>query len=285
MRTVLLDLGNYNIKLTNNVSFISPYVEFDGVDTTEKNVLEYEGKKFAMEYEADFDAEFNKVNKAYMPNLLWGMHKYGVKDGEELRVFLQLPLSNLGQADALKNDLLDKSFTFTTDTTRTVHIKDVVIIGEGMAAFYTLPGEVREKDLIVIDIGGRTTNVVEYRNGRKHEAETVNIGTINLYNDIKVRFNNENGQNVETYEIAHYIKRNIVPQYSDIEDKFVNTLMNRIKGKINMGLGKTIVLTGGGSITLRLALERYNKEFMYMDNPVFANINGAERIAKLKGWI
>ena len=285
LKTILIDLGNYNIKLTDQVKFISPYIVFDGADTSENNILEYKGKKYVMEFEADFDAEFNKVNKEYIPNMLWAFHKYDVKDNEDIRLLLQLPLNNLGQAQKLKDDLLDKSFTFTTDKTREVNIKYVVVIGECMSAYYMLPNNIKKDDIIIVDIGGRTCNVVEYKNGRVVEKDTINLGTINFYDDIKVKFNNENGENVETHQIEHYIKKQVIPQYSDVEDKFVNTLINRIKNNFNIGLGKKIVFTGGGSITLRIALERYNKDFIFMDNAVFANINGAERIAKAKGWI
>lgn len=285
LKTILMDLGNYNIKLTDEVKFISPYMIFDGADESEKNILEYKGVKYVMEFESDFDAEFNKVNKEYIPNMLWALHKYDIKDNEEIRLFLQLPLNNLGQAQKLKDDLLGKSFTFTTDKTREVHIKDVVVMGECMASYYMLPNNISREDLIIVDIGGRTCNVVEYKNGRVIGKDTINLGTINFYDDIKVKFNNENGENVETHQIEHYIKKQVIPQYSDVEDKFINTLINRIKNNFNIGLGKKIIFTGGGSITLRLAIERYNKNFIFMENAVFANINGAEKVAKMKGWI
>lgn len=283
--TRLVDLGNYNIKLTGEVKFISPYIVYDGIDGAEKNIIEIKGVKYAMEFESDFDAEFNKVNKDYIPNLLWALDKYEVKDQDNLRLFLQLPINNLGQAEKLKKDLEGKDFTFTTTETKTIHIEEVVVIGEGIAAVYMLPAEIRQSDFVLIDIGGRTTNVTEYKNGRKQDGDTINLGTINFYDNIKVRFNNENGENVETYQVEHYIKKQVIPQYSDIEDKFIDTLINRIKNKFNLGLGKKIIFTGGGSITLRLALERFNREFMFMDNAVYANINGAEKVARAKGWL
>lgn len=283
--TKIIDLGNYNIKLSEDIKFISSYIEFDGADTSESNILEYNGKKYAMEFENDFDGEFNKVKKSYEPNLLWALDKSGAKDGDNYRLVLGLPLNNLGQAQVLKDNLIGKDFTYTTDKTKTIHIEDVVIVGEGISSYYMLPSVDREKDLIIIDLGGRTANVVEYKNKRVNDKDTLNIGMIDFYGDIKAKFNNEEGENVETYQVEHLINTGVIQQYTSIEDSFVDKLMNKVKGKFNTGLGKLIVFTGGGSITLRSALERYNKNFKFIDNPLYSNVKGNLKIAKAKGWV
>lgn len=283
--TRIIDLGNYNIKLSEDIKFISSYIEFDGADTSESNILEYNGKKYAMEFENDFDGEFNKVKKSYEPNLLWALDKSGAKDGDRYRLLLGLPLNNLGQAQVLKDNLIGKDFTYTTDETKTIHIEDVVIVGEGISSYYMLPQAYREKDLIIIDLGGRTANVVEYKNKRVIDKDTLNVGMIDFYGDIKVKFNNEEGQNVETYQVEHLINTGVIQQYTSVEDSFVNTLMNKVKVKFNTGLGKLIIFTGGGSITLRSALERYDNNFKFIDNPLYSNVKGNLKIAKAKGWV
>ena len=283
--TKMIDLGNYNIKLSEDIKFISSYIEFDGADTSESNILEFNGKKYAMEFENDFDGEFNKVKKSYEPNLLWALDKSGAKDGDAYRLVLGLPLNNLGQAQTLKDNLIGKDFTYTTNSTKTIHIEDVVVVGEGISSYYMLPATDREKDLIIIDLGGRTANVVEYKNKRVVNKDTLNIGMIDFYGDIKVKFNNEEGQNVETYQVKHLIDTGVIEQYKTVEDALVNTLMNKVKVKFNIGLGKQIVFTGGGSLTLRNALERYNKNFKFIDNPLYSNVKGNLKIAKAKGWV
>lgn len=285
IKTRTIDLGNYNIKLWDDVKFISPYIEFDGADTSEKNILEYNGKKYAMEFDSDFDAEFNKVKKSYIPNLLWALDKSGVETGDELRLILGLPLNNLGQAQSLKDNLVNQEFTFTTSTTKTVTIKEVMVVGEGISSYYMLPALDREKDLIIFDLGGRTLNVVEYKNKKIVGKDTINLGMLDFYDNIKVKFNNENGENVETHQVRHLIEQGVIPQYPEVEDAFVNALINRVKLKFNIGLGKKIVFTGGGSIALRAALERYNKEFNFIDNPLYSNVKGNYKIAKAKGWV
>ena len=256
--TRLIDLGNYNTKGVadgEDFQFISTFEEYDSADTSEKKVLVYNDKNYRMEFEKDFDGEYNKALKDYMPNLLWGLDKSGVQNGEHIRLLLGLPITSLGQADKIKNDLVGKSFTFKTTEEKTIHIDEVVIVGEGISSYYMLPKEDREKDLVLIDIGGRTTNVVEYKNKRIVNKDTFPTGTIDFYNRAKNKFNNENGENVETHSVRHYIQQGVIPVYTELEDEFIKELMNKIKTPFNLGLGKLIVFTGGGSIDFRRAIE------------------------------
>jgi plasmid segregation protein ParM len=286
--TRLIDLGNYNTKGVadgEDFQFISTFEEYDSADTSEKKVLVYNDKNYRMEFEKDFDGEYNKALKDYMPNLLWGLDKSGVQNGEHIRLLLGLPITSLGQADKIKNDLVGKSFTFKTTEEKTIHIDEVVIVGEGISSYYMLPKEDREKDLVLIDIGGRTTNVVEYKNKRIVNKDTFPTGTIDFYNRAKNKFNNENGENVETHSVRHYIQQGVIPVYTELEDEFIKELMNKIKTPFNLGLGKLIVFTGGGSIDFRRAIEEYNKNYKFLENPIHSNNKGKRRIAKAKGWL
>ena len=80
---------------------------------------------------------------------------------------------------------------------------------------------------------------------------------INFYDRIKVKFNNDEGEFVETHNVKHLIERNIIPQYECVEDEFINDLMRKVEVKFQLGLGKKIIFTGGGSITLKSAITRY----------------------------
>ena len=62
--TRLIDLGNYNTKGVadgEDFQFISTFEEYDSADTSEKKVLVYNDKNYRMEFEKDFDCEYNKA--------------------------------------------------------------------------------------------------------------------------------------------------------------------------------------------------------------------------------
>ena len=284
LKTRILDLGNYNIKLE-DFSFISTFADLDAADQSEENILELQNHKYRMEFEGSFDAEFNKAKKDYVPNLLWGLDKSGAVDGDKYRLILGLPLTNLGHSEKLVEDLKGKSFTFTTSSTKTITIEEVYVVGEGISSYYVLPASIREEDLVIVDIGGRTTNVVEYSKKRVKQTDTVNMGMIDFYDKIKVKFNNEEGESIETHNVKHLIEKNIVPQYQSVENEFVNELMRRISVKFKLNLGKKIIFTGGGSITLKGAIIRFNNKFLFIDDPLFSNVKGNLKLAKAKGWL
>lgn len=286
LKTKIIDLGNYNIKLAEDINFISTFAEVDDADQSEENILELNGTRYRMEYdEGSFDPEFNKAKKDYIPNLLWGFDKTGAIDGDKYRVILGLPLNNLGQADKLTSDLKGKSFTYTTNETKTISIEEVYVVGEGISSYYMLPQTIREEDLIIIDIGGRTSNVVEYSKKRVINKDTVNTGMINFYDKVKVKFNNEEGESIETHNVKHLIEKNVIPQYESVENEFINDLMRKVQNKFNIGLGKKIIFTGGGSITLKSAISKYNNKFIFVDNPLYSNVKGNLKLAKAKGWL
>ena len=108
---------------------------------------------------------------------------------------------------------------------------------------------------------------------------------INFYDRIKVKFNNDEGEFVETHNVKHLIERNVIPQYECVEDEFINDLMRKVEVKFKLGLGKKIIFTGGGSITLKSAITRYNNKFMFIDNPLYSNVKGNMKLAKAKGWL
>lgn len=286
LKTKSIDLGNYNIKCCDDIEFIATFEELDLADQSEDNILELDGKKYAMEKESDFDPMFNKAKKDYLPNLVWTLDKMGAEDGDIYQVILGLPINSLGQADTLKDELTGKKITYITDVKKTITIEKVGIVGEGISSYYMLPKDEREKDLIVIDLGGRTTNVVEYKNKKLVKKDTINEGMIDLFGNIKIKYNNTDGADepLETHEIYHYIQKEQVPLYQDITDKFISDIMKKIKLKFNLGLGKTIYFTGGGSVTLKESIKKYDKNFKFMDNPLYTNVKGNMKIAKAKGW-
>ena len=61
--------------------------------------------------------------------------------------------------------------------------------------------------------------------------------------------------------------------------------MRKVEVKFPLGLGKKIIFTGGGSITLKSAIARYNNKFVFIDNPLYSNVKGNMKLAKAKGWL
>ena len=280
-----IDLGNYNIKTSEGIHFISTFAEFDGIDPGERKVLTYNGKDYVMELKSSFDNEFNKTKKNYIPNLLWAINRSLPRGVDSVSIVLGIPVENLGTVNKFKEELENKRFTFRVkgNEKRSILIDKVAVVAEGVSSFYTLPETERMNDTLIIDIGGRTTNVVSFKNGRIEHKKQINKGMINYYEDVASKYNSK-GECVNTEDIKNLIEKGIVDidTVTFYKNELVKYIFNQVKTKCNRDYYK-IWFTGGGSIDLKETILRLEPKANFMDNALFTNVNGNKRIA-LTQW-
>lgn len=280
-----IDLGNYNIKTSEGIHFISTFAEFDGIDPGERKLLNYNGKDYVMELKSSFDNEFNKTKKNYIPNLLWAMNRSLPRGVDSVSIVLGIPVENLGTVNKFKEELENKRFTFRVkgNEKRSISIDKVAVVAEGVSSFYTLPETERRNDTLIIDIGGRTTNVVSFKNGRIEHKKQINRGMINYYEDVASKYNSK-GECVNTEDIKNLIEKGIVDidTVTFYKNELVKYIFNQVKTKCNRDYYK-IWFTGGGSIELKETILRLEPKANFMDNALFTNVNGNKRIA-LTQW-
>ncbi|MDY3960959.1 ParM/StbA family protein [Romboutsia timonensis] len=280
-----IDLGNYNIKTSEGIHFISTFAEFDGIDPGERKVLTYNGKDYVMELKSSFDNEFNKTKKNYIPNLLWAINRSLPRGVDSVSIVLGIPVENLGTVNKFKEELENKRFTFRVkgNEKRSISIDKVAVVAEGVSSFYTLPETERRNDTLIIDIGGRTTNVVSFKNGRIEHKKQINKGMINYYEDVASKYNSK-GECVNTEDIKNLIEKGIVDidTVTFYKNELVKYIFNQVKTKCNRDYYK-IWFTGGGSIELKETILRLEPKANFMDNALFTNVNGNKRIA-LTQW-
>ena len=280
-----IDLGNYNIKTSEGINFISTFAEFDGIDPGERKLLNYNGKDYVMELKSSFDNEFNKTKKNYIPNLLWAMNRSLPRGVDSVSIVLGIPVENLGTVNKFKEELENKRFTFRVkgNEKRSILIDKVAVVAEGVSSFYTLPETERMNDTLIIDIGGRTTNVVSFKNGRIEHKKQINKGMINYYEDVASKYNSK-GECVNTEDIKNLIEKGIVDidTVTFYKNELVKYIFNQVKTKCNRDYYK-IWFTGGGSIDLKETILRLEPKANFMDNALFTNVNGNKRIA-LTQW-
>lgn len=280
-----IDLGNYNIKTSEGIHFISTFAEFDGIDPGERKLLNYNGKDYVMELKSSFDNEFNKTKKNYIPNLLWAINRSLPRGVDSVSIVLGIPIENLGTVNKFKEELENKRFAFRVkgNEKRSILIDKVAVVAEGVSSFYTLPEAERRNDTLIIDIGGRTTNVVSFKNGRIEHKKQINRGMINYYEDVASKYNSK-GECVNTEDIKNLIDKGIVDidTVTFYKNELVKYIFNQVKTKCNRDYYK-IWFTGGGSIELKETILRLEPNANFMDNALFTNVNGNKKIA-LTQW-
>ena len=191
-------------------------------------------------------------------------------------------ISTLGAFDLFKEELLNQTLEFEYNKVPyTIHINDIKAVGEGISSYYTLSEKQRSEDLLIVDIGGRTTNVVTFEKGKLTHKFTIPLGTIHLFSRIGTRFNNDEGSNKVVEEIERLIDNGYIKNTEIEEKQFLNDIMNYIEGKVDRRTYKNYY-TGGGSLRLKRLIEEYlSPSGIVMDNPLFSNVKGNEIIANM----
>lgn len=278
-----IDLGNYNVKSSVGVIFRSTFVEGKPANPLGENVITYNGNSYTME-KGTFDNTFNKANKNYLPNLFYAIIKSSNTESEDFNLMLGYPLDNESVAEQFKNDLIGQEFKVKyqrgqRETDRTIRIHNVRCVGESLSSFYTLNANERGEDLIIIDIGGRTTNVSVFQNRRLVDKFTIPSGTIDLFGDIIKRWNNDNGDNKTVEDAERLIKREYITGCEVEYKRFLDELMNQIEKHLDRNTYKNY-FTGGGSEMLKELIEDYlEPSGTVMDNAILTNCNGNREIA------
>lgn len=278
MAILAVDLGNYNINTSEDVMFPATFTVGEVHNPIGEEIVTIGEETYCMAKECAFDYEFNKSKKNYLPNLFYAIHKS--TEESEIDLVLGIPVENLGVATDFKSDLEGKEFNFKVNNDeRTIKINKVAVVGEGISSYYMLSKEQREnKDVMIVDIGGRTINVVTFRNKRIEHKKQINMGMINFYEDVKTRHNSIKGDNLETEQMYSYIKKGMVEVDHKDELTFVNKMFNAIKPVAEKDF-YDVYFTGGGSITLEDTLKEVYPNGKIMENSLFTNVNGNKRIA------
>lgn len=280
-----IDLGNYNIKTSTGVIFRSTFEYGIPCNPLGEHIISFNGNSYTME-KGTFNNTFNKAKKDYLPNLLYAIIKSSSNHQEDFNLMLGYPLDNSSVAEEFKEALRGNEYEVeyrrgSTIVNRIIRIHDVKCVGEGVSSHYTLNANQRNEDCVLVDIGGRTSNVCVFVKRKLVNKFTIPLGTLDLFESIISRWNNDNGDN-KTVEDAERLIDNGYITGTEIEEKqFLDELMNGIEKKLDRKVYQHNYYTGGGSLRLKFLIENYLEPHgEVLDNPLFSNVNGNKEINK-----
>lgn len=281
-RILSVDLGNYNTKTSNKIIFESRFKETDEVATGDEDIIEYDGRRYFME-QGQWDLDFNKVNKNYLPCLFYSVVKSFPKYNNinNLGLVLGLPLSQLKNKDKLKESLEGNTFNFKyKGKDKIISISKVGIIGEGFSSIYTLSESERNEPILLVDIGGGTINVVEYLNGKVQRTKTLKYGMYRFYEDIwKVALSETRVEIEDVRGLLESGRINDDIRAAEVKAKreFVERLQNDLK--VFDPEFKEVFFTGGGAMTLKDELREQYQDCKFTNDLLFSNVLGNKILA------
>jgi plasmid segregation protein ParM len=285
-----IDIGNYSAK-----EF--PSTNIKSLVTSEENLL---GSKFSIEYEnkkyyigeGAFETELNKANKDnFLPLLLTCIALNSSKENAFSQVVCGLPINQYkANKDILEELVLKKRVREVKLNNeidyRKIIITDFAVYPEGIGAYYSLN---TPDDVIIVDIGGRTTDIAYIVDKKLKASATIAVGTINIYKDIADELNSLHTLDLDIPAAERILNKG----YFEIDGgrvdlSFVTDILKRNFAKINDDLTmkfpvrtEKIVLVGGGYKLFERAFKnRYSNSYV-ADNPIYANSIGFRKVADM----
>ena len=283
-----IDVGNYSLK-----EF--PSTNIKSLVSTEENILE---SKIHLEYdgityfigEGHFETELNKSSKAnFMPLLLTGIALNSTKENVYQQVVCGLPINQYKvNKEAVEELVLSKKIREIkfNGQARKIIITDFKVYPEGIGAYYSLN---TNDDVIIVDIGGRTTDIAYIVDKKLKGSSTIAVGTLNIYKDIADRLNSLYSLDLDVLMSERILSKG----YFEIDGTrtdlgFITEILKKNFTKINDDLSmkfpartEKIILVGGGYKLFEKAFKnRYNNSYI-ADNPLFANTIGFRKVADM----
>lgn len=283
-----IDVGNYSLKEY-------PGTNIKSLVTTEENIL---GSKLTLEYEdktyyigeGNFETELNKSTKNnFLPLLLTGIAINSTKDNVFQQVVCGLPINQYKVNKEYLEDMVLSNKVRNIKLkgeSRKIIVSDFRVYPEGIGTYYTLN---TNDDVIIVDIGGRTTDMAYIVDGKLKTSSTVAVGTLNIYKDIADRLNALYSLDLDIPIAERILDRGYLKVDGDnIDLAFITNILKRNFIKINDDLcmkfparTEKIILVGGGYKIFEKAFKNRYKNSYVADNPIYANAIGFRKVADM----
>ena len=279
-----IDLGNYSVKTSERISFFSKVTEQEQFyDTNKMNIngeVLYVG-------DGKFDTGWNKAEKDNTLTLLYTAISRSTDDRIN-KVVLGLPIKQYKKnKDKLKEYIKENRCARVNE--RDIVIQDIEVVPESAAIYYNLPYEHYEEftknQLTIICIGGRTTEICQYKNGKIIGFDSYKLGMLNVYQDIVSYINNKYTKDFELEEGEDVLENGLLLDGEYIDMSFIKPILKRhfidvykdIQLKFNIDKGY-IYLTGGGSKIFEKAFMNRSSNVVKSNDPIYDNVMGYKKV-------
>lgn len=278
-----IDVGNCATKVHPNINFKS------SVETTE-NIL---GNKYKLEIqdkelyigENNLETFFNKADKNNFIPLMITAILLASNDVDN-KIVVGLPV---GQHKENKEKLKERILNYNYNNLklngveRKLRITACEVYPESLATYYLI-----SEDCIIVDIGGRSTDICYISSGKLIKYSTLALGTLNIYSEISKYINNKYALNTD----LDYAEKIINQGYFkisgvSIDISFIKTILKNNFEIINRELElnypiriERLVLTGGGGKIFELPFKkRYKTELI--KKYIFSNSIGFKKVGEM----
>ena len=281
-----VDIGTYSVKTSTKVTFFSKFTQEESF--TEINKININGSSYNIG-EGEFSTDWDKSRKENTLILLYSAIYKSTEDNIN-QIVLGLPVQ---QYKKNKNNLIEliENNKCAKVENRNLIITDVTVAPEGASSYYSIDSNLRDeignKQLIIIDIGGRTTDIIVFQNKVIIDVKTIPIGMLNIYQEIIDTVNTQYTESLVLEDGESILKDGLFLKGKQRDINFVQPILKRnfnsvfkeIQLKYNTNKGY-VYLTGGGSILLKLPFKNRLNNLIISQNPIFDNAIGFGKVGE-----
>lgn len=281
-----VDLGNHSTKTSKSVLFTSKVAQRDNILDGSITLTTDKGT-FYME-EGEYNTEYRKLKKENIKEMFLAAVALST-DEVTNQIVCGLPLSQYKEdKEAFKNLLMKDRIQkiVLNGNERKLIIDDVSIYPEGVGALVN-----KDFSGVVVDIGGRTTDIALLENKKVKKPFSLPIGTLNLYSDFIKEINSKYALDLKSDDAPRIIKDGLkiygekkeIGFAMDIFKSYVENITNELQVSYSI---KTldVMLVGGGATMLYKPFKNRIPNVELIENSVFANAIGFKKVGE-KIWL
>lgn len=285
VKTIVIDLGNTQTKVTDGVRE-EVYASIYSKDTEKfKEKLKYVciNDEYTYFQKGDYSLTYDKTKKDFTSSIAYAIAKI-TEDVDILNVnlVLLLPIDQMKNQGELIEALQGKELQYTARINKTteklVVINKVVVCPEGMSSWWTCSQEEKKNFVMLVDIGGRTTNIIGMKAGETSILDTFDIGMLNLFERLK----NRSGKNYPLADIEHHIQNGDITLLKKNKAEFLMEIIDQMNVKrYFLDNFDSVIFTGGGSAFLgEIIKTKLPQNCRLHENPIKSNMLGAMLLGK-----
>lgn len=267
-----IDLGTTFIKTSSGLVF--PSGVSDRICLS-PNVLQINGKKYAMELFNSHDFNINKtLNQNIILNYIYALGRLA-NNSEEIfeNVSVALPCSQWKNEKTVEQfkQLLDLTLPQTIKINNkeiTIQVEKLNILPEGASAYYAIDYfKFNGQKVLILDWGGLTLNQILFEDDEIVDLHTDEFGILKIYKDMAEKITSETGYNVKFEDMFDILISGLYIQgksvcvddiIKDIALEHCRTIYKNLTLKWSVDTIPFVSLVGASSITMY----KYIKQFI-----------------------
>lgn len=268
-----IDIGNYATKTSERVIFDS---KVSLTNILGNNAIEIGGTSYQVG-QGNYDTEYRKVSKESYLIFLYTAILQSTNDIDN-QIVLGLPIGQYKEDKEVLKGLILSNRHYKgrySNKNRELFITEVEVYPEG-------PGAVANDFTgILIDIGGRTTDICYIIGGIKKKIEnykSIPQGTLNLYSSFISSLNSKHGLDLKLNDAERILKNGLkvdglavnISSSMDSFKEYIEELIKQLQLDYSIKTNE-VALLGGGSELLYNPLKKRIPNSFLVNDPVFAN--------------